>query len=80
MKRKNTKAADKITIKEIVFQISEQKSIRFPKPIQRIGKMLANFPGFMCINFLSQCYCHCYKWLCDGGIQGMNQDYFFSHI
>ena len=74
MKRKNAKASDKITVTKIVFQISEHKSIRFPKPAQRIGKILANFTVFICINFLSQCYYHCYKWLCHGSIQGMNQN------
>lgn len=40
--KKNAKAVEKITITRIVFQISEHKSIIFPKPVQTIDKMPPN--------------------------------------
>lgn len=93
--KKNAKAVEKITITKIVFQISEHKSIIFPKPVQTIDKMPPNLTVFTSINsllpmltegswnsmpaqfFSFQSYYHCYKWLCDGGIQEMNQNSFF---
>lgn len=35
-------------------------------------------PGFAL--GLSQSHYHCYRLLCDGGTQGMNENYFFAHI
>ena len=87
---------------KIVFQISEHKSIIFPKAVQRMDKMPANLAVCMSINFLpaipaesttrgfqssvqgpalvlSRSYYPCYKPLCEGGIQRMNQN-FFPHI
>lgn len=52
MENKMPKLQWKITIAEIVFQISEHKSIIFPKAVQSIDKMPANLAVSISINFL----------------------------